>query len=116
MNDQAAPRFHRFADGGGARRALAGYRRMTEAEEKVLKAEVLALQAVLISVFRRLATDRPELGPLFCRAFDEAEAMVTGVAVKIGMAAPLDSTVGALAVIEELRSAVIRDESVCSGG
>ena len=88
---------------------------MTEADEKALKAEVLALQAVLISVFRRLAADRPELGPLFCRAFDEAEAMVTGIAVKIGAAAPLDSTVGALGVIEELRAAVISDESQCSG-
>ena len=88
---------------------------MTEADDAMVKAEVLALQAVLISVFRRLAGDRPDLAPLFCRAFDEAEAMVTGVAVKMGPDAPLDSTVGALKVIEEMRTAVIRDESMCSG-
>jgi hypothetical protein len=50
---------------------------MTEADADVLKAEVVALQAVMISVFRRMATDRPELAPLFCEAFDEAEAIIT---------------------------------------
>ena len=89
---------------------------MTQADEQVLKAEVLALQAVLIAVFRRLASDRPELGPVFCTAFDEAEAMLTGVAVKMGLSAPLETTLGALGVIEEMRGAVIRDESVCGGG
>ncbi len=87
---------------------------MTEADEAVVKAEVLALQAVLMSVFRRMAADRPDLAPLFCAAFDEAETMVTGVAQKIGMSDPLQTTVGALRIIEELRTAVIRDESICA--
>jgi hypothetical protein len=86
---------------------------MTGADEAVVKAEVIALQAVLISVFRRMATDRPELAPLFCRAFDEAETILSGVAEKLGLEAPRETTVGALAIIEEMRSAVIRDESVC---
>jgi hypothetical protein len=86
---------------------------MTEADEAVVKAEVIALQAVLISVFRRMATDRAELAPLFCRAFDEAETILSGVAEKLGLEAPRETTVGALAIIEEMRSAVIRDESVC---
>ena len=85
---------------------------MTEADEAVVKAEVIALQAVLISVFRRMATDRPELAPLFCRAFDEAETILSGVAEKLGLEAPRETTVGALAIIEEMRLAVIRDESV----
>jgi hypothetical protein len=89
---------------------------MTEADEDVLKAEVVALQAVLMSVFRRLATDRPEFAPLFCQAFDEAETIVAGVAVKIGLEAPLGSTVGALKVIDEMRAAVIRDPSACRDG
>ena len=88
---------------------------MTEADEKLVKAEVIALQAVLIAVFRRMATDRPGFAPLFCRAFDDAETILSGVAVKMGLEAPLESTLGALKVIEELRSAVIRDESACSG-
>jgi hypothetical protein len=88
---------------------------MTEADEKVVKAEVIALQAVLIAVFRRMASDRPDLAPLFCRAFDDAETILSGVAVKVGLNAPAETTIGALRVIEELRSAVIRDESVCRG-
>ena len=86
---------------------------MTDADEAVLKAEVVDLQAVLISVFRRLATDRPEFTKLFCQAFDEAETILGGVAEKLGMDAPLESTVGALQVIEELRLAVMRDPKIC---
>lgn len=89
---------------------------MTEADEAVVKAEVLALQAVLISVFRRMASDRPELAPIFCRAFDEAETILTGVAVKMGLTAPSETAIDALIVIEELRVAVIRDESICRDG
>jgi hypothetical protein len=89
---------------------------VTEADDRAVKAEVLALQAVLMSVFRRMAAERPELAPLFCKAFDEAESIVTGIAVKMGLADPDRTTVGALAVIEELRSGVIRDESVCRDG
>ncbi len=89
---------------------------MTETDEAALKAEAIAMQAVLISVFRRLAADRPELAPVFCRAFDDAETILSGVAVKLGLDAPLDSTVGALRIVEELRDAVIRDPSICEGG
>ncbi|HZG09053.1 MAG TPA: hypothetical protein VEZ70_08755 [Allosphingosinicella sp.] len=86
---------------------------MTGTDEAIVKAEVIAIQAVLISVFRRMAADRPELAPLFCRAFDEAEMILSGVAEKLGLEAPRETTVGALAIIEEMRAAVIRDESVC---
>jgi triphosphoribosyl-dephospho-CoA synthetase len=86
---------------------------MTEADAAVLRAEVVALQAVMISLFRHMAAEHPELAVTFCRAFDHAEAIVTGVAVKMGLEAPRETTVGALQVIEELRAAVIRDESVC---
>ena len=86
---------------------------MTEADANVLKAEVVALQAVLISVFRRMATDRPEFAPLFCRAFDEAEAIMTGVAVKMGMEAPRETTLGALALLDEIRAGVIRKPELC---
>jgi len=86
---------------------------MTEADEAVMRAEVVALQAVMISLFRHMANEHPELATTFCRAFDHAEAIVTGVAVKMGLEAPRDTTVGALQVIDELRAAVIRDESIC---
>lgn len=86
---------------------------MTGADDAVMKAEVVALQAVLIAVFRRMAADRPDLSPLFCSAFDEAETILAGVAVKMGLDAPYETTVGALAVVEQLRTAVIRDEAAC---
>ena len=87
---------------------------MSEADGDAVKGEVVALQAVLIAVFRRMAADQPELAPTFCRAFDDAEAILTGVAIKVGLEAPRESTVGALRIIEEMRSAVIRDEEACA--
>ena len=87
---------------------------MSDADAAAVKAEVVALQAVLIAVFRRMAEDRPELAPTFCRAFDEAEAILTGVAIKMGLEASRESTVGALTIIEQMRSAVIRNEEVCA--
>ncbi|MDQ4086564.1 MAG: hypothetical protein M3177_00900 [Pseudomonadota bacterium] len=84
---------------------------VTDATE--LHAEVLALQAVLMAVFRRMARDHPDLTPLFCQAFDEAETILSGVAMKSGFEAALGTTTSALRVIEELRLAVIQDESAC---
>lgn len=86
---------------------------MIDADAATARAELVALQAVLIAVFRRLAHDRPELAPTFCRAFDEAETVLTGVTMRIGLDAPRECTVGALKVIEELRAAVIRDRDAC---
>lgn len=86
---------------------------MTEADASILKAEVVALQAVLISVLRRMASDRADLAPLFCQAFDEAETILSGVAVKLGLDAPMETTVGALRILEEIRNAVIRDPALC---
>lgn len=88
---------------------------MNEADAAVVKAEVVALQAVMIAVFRRMASDRPELSQSFCRAFDEAETILTGVAMKMGLDAR-ETTVGALTIIDEIRSGVIRDERVCADG
>jgi hypothetical protein len=86
---------------------------MDEAEAEIVKAEVIAIQAVLMSVFRRLATDRADLAPLFCQAFDEAETIMAGVAVKLGLDVPLPAMTGAITVLEELRRAVLGDEGSC---
>ncbi|QPQ56140.1 hypothetical protein IC614_06140 [Allosphingosinicella flava] len=86
---------------------------MDETEADIVKAEVVAIQAVLMAVFRRLATDRADLAPLFCRAFDEAETILAGVAVKLGLETPLSSMTGAMTVLEEFRRAVLGDESGC---
>jgi hypothetical protein len=89
---------------------------VTSDEAKVLQAEVLALQAVLMAVFRRLASDRPELDGLFRQAFDEAETILSGVATKAGLEEALGTTTGALQIIEELRAAVIRDSKRRAAG
>ena len=82
---------------------------------RTLQAEMLAVQAVLMSVFRTLAREDPALSKLFCAAFDEAETILGGVATRLGMEPALATTTEALTVIEELRRAVIRDESACAG-
>jgi hypothetical protein len=87
---------------------------MTDPDYRQLHAEVIALQAVLMAVFRRMARDRPELTPLFCSAFDEAEAILTGVATREGLEEALGTTTSALAIIDELRAAVIRDPDLCN--
>ena len=86
---------------------------LSDADAAELQAEVIALQAVLMGVFRRLAHDRPELTALFCQAFDEAEAILTGVATQPGLQHALTTTTGALRIIDELRQAVIGDEASC---
>lgn len=86
---------------------------MTDEETQILQAELVALQAVIISVFRRLAAKDAALADLFCAAFEEAEQKVTAVTIKIGDTAPLRSTVGALQIIEELRKAVLQDDTAC---
>lgn len=86
---------------------------MTDHDGDLLKAEVVALQAVMIAVFRRMANDRPDLSALFCQAFDEAEAIMTGVAVQVGVDAPAATTVGALRVLDEIRAGVLADPDLC---
>ena len=87
---------------------------MHQADVEILKAEVVALQAVLMAVFRRMVQDRPDLTGLFCQAFDDAETILSGVAIKMALDDPLETSIGALQVIEQLRAAVIRDETLCS--
>lgn len=86
---------------------------MSDDEAEIVKAEVIALQAVLMAVFRRLATDRRDLAPLFCQAFDEAETILAGVAVRLGLDVPLSSMTGAMTVLEDFRRAVLKDDGSC---
>lgn len=89
---------------------------MQTVDAAVLHSEVAALQAVLISVLRRLQNHSPELGPRLCEAFDEAEAVLTGLAVKFGEEDSFITTLEALRVVEEIRSGVLQDESICAPG
>ena len=80
---------------------------MDTADLKDVQAEVIAVQAVLISVFRKMAGSYPELTRTFTDAFDEAETILSGVAVRLGMEPMLGTTTAALTIIEELREAVL---------
>lgn len=74
---------------------------------KEVQAEVIALQAVLISAFRKMAGSYPELARIFTDAFDEAETILSGVALRLGMEPMLGTTTAALTVIEELGAAAL---------
>lgn len=87
-----------------------------EAELSGLQAETLAVQAVLIAVCRRLAREQPALAPVLCAAFDDAETLMSGLAVRLGVDVPPETTLGPLRVLDELRAAVITDETMCGPG
>ena len=86
---------------------------MTDTDAIILHAEVAALQAVLISVLRKLAHERPETIRDFCAAFDEAETVLTGLAVRLGDEPSSVTTINALRVVEEIRSGVLKPNA-CS--
>ena len=86
---------------------------MSGEEAAAVRAELVALQAIVMSVFRRMVDDRPELVGSVCRAFDEAETILSGVAVKMGVEAPADCAIDALQVLEQIRAGVIRDDRRC---
>lgn len=80
---------------------------MTEADAAILHGEVAALQAVLISVLRKLSGERPDMTRDFCAAFDEAEMILTGLAVRLGSEPTSLTTITALRVLEEIRGGVL---------
>ena len=82
---------------------------MTDSDAAILHGEVAALQAVLISVLRKISAERPEFTQVFCAAFDEAETILTGLAVKLGPEPSSLTTINALRVVEEIRGGVLEN-------
>ena len=80
---------------------------MTDSDAAILHGEVAALQAVLISVLRKLSAERPDMTQDFCAAFDEAETVLTGLAVRLGAEPASLTTITALRVVEEIRAGVL---------
>jgi hypothetical protein len=76
-----------------------------------LHAEILAVQAALIAISRRLAATHPDLGAAFCAAFQDAETIMSGLALRLDL--PSEATLEALRILGEIRAAVIRDEAQC---
>ena len=88
---------------------------MGSEDAAILHAEVAALQAVLISLLRRAASEQPNLLPLLCSAFDDADTVLTGLAVQLGGGASGPTTLSALRVVDEIRSGVLGSEAACFG-
>lgn len=95
--------------------AARGWRQMDD-DAAILHAEVAALQAVLISVLRSLARDQPDLVDRFCAAFDEAESVLTGLALRSNHGNAGRTTIDALRVVEEIRAGVLRGDANCPTG
>jgi hypothetical protein len=82
---------------------------MGETDAAVLHAEIAAVQAVLISVLRKLTAQRPDLEEQFREAFDEAETILSGLAVALSQQPSSVTTINALRVVEEIRAGVLRN-------
>ena len=88
---------------------------MSSEDAAILHAEVAALQAVLISLLRRATSERPDLTPLLCAAFDDADTVLTGLAVQLGGEQSGSTTLNALRVVDEIRSGVLGADAACFG-
>jgi hypothetical protein len=88
---------------------------MNSEDAAILHAEVAALQAVLISLLRRVASERPDRTPLLCAAFDDADTVLTGLAVQLGGEVSGPTTLNALRVVDEIRSGVLGSDAACFG-
>ena len=72
-----------------------------------VQSEVIAIEAVLIAVFRRIAKSDAAMAALFGDSFDEAETVMAGLATRHGLEEALQATTGAMTIIDELRQAVM---------
>lgn len=88
---------------------------MESEDAAILHAEVAALQAVLISLLRRAAAGQPEVLQMLCAAFDDADSVLTGLAVQLGGEASGPTTLDALRVVDEIRSGVLGPAPPCFG-
>jgi len=79
-----------------------------------VQSEVIAIEAVLIAVFRRFAKADARMARLLCDSFDEAETVMSGLAVKHGLEEVLETTTAAMSIVEQLREAVIPDRRACA--
>ena len=72
-----------------------------------VQSEVIAIEAVLIAVFRRIAKSDEAMARLFRESFDEAETVMAGLATRHGLEEAIQATTAAMTIIDELRQAVL---------
>ena len=88
---------------------------MGSKDAAILHAEVAALQAFLNSPLRFSASEQPDFTPLLCSAFDDADTVLTGLAVQFGGGISGTTTLSALRVVDEIRSGVLGSDAACFG-
>ena len=79
---------------------------MDSATLQEVQSEVIAIEAVLIAVFRRIAKSDEAMARLFRESFDEAETVMAGLATRHGLEEAIQATTAAMTIIDELRQAV----------
>ena len=72
-----------------------------------VQSEVIAIEAVLLAVFRRIAKSDEAMARLFRESFDEAETVMAGLATRHGLEEALQATTAAMTIIDELRQAML---------
>ena len=80
---------------------------MDSATLQEVQSEVIAIEAVLIAIFRRIAKSDDAMARLFRESFDEAETVMAGLATRHGLEEALQATTAAMTIIDELRQAVL---------
>ena len=80
---------------------------MDSATLQEVQSEVIAIEAVLIAVFRRIAKSDEAMARLFRESFDEAETVMAGLATRHGLEEAIQATTAAMTIIDELRQAVL---------
>jgi hypothetical protein len=78
-----------------------------EHELMVIRAETLAIQAVLTKLLFELKLLDPTLADAIARGFDNAANQIEDRAIEAGKAAASETLVKALSIIEDLRTASI---------
>jgi hypothetical protein len=87
--------------------ATVGMKAMKQ-ESTTLRAQTLALQAVLTNVLFELKILDPVLADAIARGFDNAANQIEDAATRTGTAASSEPLVKALSIIEDLRTASLR--------
>lgn len=76
-------------------------------EIQSLAAETLALQAIIIGVFQRIAKLSPDLRTVIGSGFDDAANYVEHITIKLGASASPAHTSKALKIVEGLRATTL---------
>ena len=82
-----------------------------EYEIRTLAVETLAIQMILVNVLRQIGAADPSTRNAIAAGLNEAANTVEHVAITLGKTAKPEHTTRALQIVEQIRTAVLGDES-----